>query len=81
MNPYDKNLCMEERATPVIGPLVSSERITAKNGLRYVRVSSSEISIGSMVMERGSDMRNFSLASQQTCNFVECGAQIFESLQ
>ncbi len=34
-----KNLSRDDKATPVIGPLVSSDRITLKNGLRYTKLS------------------------------------------
>ena len=34
MNPYERNLLMELRAMPVMGPVVSSERITSRKGVR-----------------------------------------------
>jgi len=34
ISPYDKNLSTDVSASPVIGPVVSSERITARNGVR-----------------------------------------------
>ena len=41
----DKNLLTEDKANPVIGPVVSSERITSKNGLRKTLASSSSRSV------------------------------------
>jgi len=35
-------LLTEDRARPVIGPEVSSERITSKNGVRYIEGSRSD---------------------------------------
>ena len=34
ISPYDKNLLTDVRARPVIGPVVSSDRMTSRNGLR-----------------------------------------------
>ena len=34
MREYERNLLTEVSASPVIGPVVSSERITSRNGLR-----------------------------------------------
>ena len=35
-----RNLKTDDNATPVIGPLVSSDRTTAKKGAKYTNVSS-----------------------------------------
>lgn len=42
IRPYDKNLLTDVRARPVIGPVVSSERITSRKGLRNTLGSTSE---------------------------------------
>lgn len=44
IKPYDKNLLTEVRARPVIGPVVSSERTTSRNGRRNTLGSTSDSS-------------------------------------
>lgn len=36
MKPYNRNLCRELNATPVIGPVVAGDSTTAKKGRRYL---------------------------------------------
>lgn len=45
INPYDKNLFMDDNATAVIGPVVASERTTAKNGPKKTSTSTSSKSV------------------------------------
>lgn len=42
--PYERNLLTADNATPVIGPVVSSERITSRNGPRKTLTSKSLMS-------------------------------------
>lgn len=41
MSPYERNLCMADKARLVTGPVVSLLRITSRKGLKYVAGSSS----------------------------------------
>lgn len=64
MKPYLMNLLTAESATPVIGPLVSSERMISKNGCKYSRISNERMSIVQKEIPKTSNRY-----TQQTSNY------------